>query len=213
MTPPNQPEDRDGPKNTRSKIEMDAGGAWFHRCVEGLTNESEVRGPEGGPYRCLCKEMTDALTAFPESECFCLRCQSMCFIPCWPTPEEARKLLAAGYGKQLMLNYYHHPKESKILWVLSPAKKGRQRKLNTEGEGRCVFQDSRGLCHLHHQGKPLEGRLASTHGGPDSEELREAIALLWDNQSAQQLAFDWTAKFANREARSQVLALESGRKQ
>ena len=40
------------------------------------------------------------------SECACGGCSQMCTRPCWPTPEEARRLIRAGLGDRLMLDYW-----------------------------------------------------------------------------------------------------------
>jgi hypothetical protein len=43
---------------------------------------------------------------FAENVCRCEVCKEMCKRPCRPTPAEAQALIAAGYGKRLMLDAY-----------------------------------------------------------------------------------------------------------
>ena len=132
------------------------------------------------------------LPMYEPSECSCQTCQSMCTRPCWPSPEEARKIIDAGLGHRLMLDKWERIFEDHI-YLLCPALK------NHEGstmlpwprsdEG-CTFWDSNKLCEIHHSGfKPVEGRLASCSG--HQNDLHFKTAQLWDNQEAQDLVEEW----------------------
>lgn len=52
------------------------------------------------------------LLEIPESECSCDSCKAMCERPCWPSPEDAERLIDAGYGDKLMLDFWGVTKET-----------------------------------------------------------------------------------------------------
>lgn len=113
--------------------------------------------------------------------------------PCHGTPEEIQRLIDAGYSNRLALyfcqNYSLKPKLEYVEYIApSPLIEQRQ----------CTFlKDKR--CELHASGmKPLEGRVV-WHGKtdirgvpvPKGYTLREYIASLWVNESAQRLVDSW----------------------
>src|SRR5581483_8964175 len=132
-----------------------------------------------------------------ETSCTCKECQGMCeHVPCWPTPQEAEKLMNAGFGDRLMLDWwngfgwrdndrYFGPTR---IWVLCPASEGHARNLAPERNPfdsryaeRCTFLTEDGLCQLHNlKLKPLEGRIAHHSHADDGINPREAIANEWD---------------------------------
>ena len=122
----------------------------------------------------------------------------MCRIPCWPSPQEAEKLIELGYGAQMMLNSRYHPRKGHEILVICPAKKGLESKTNWDtrdkrGKVRCTLQKA-GLCSIHNICKPIEAQLAICTG-PQPDNLRDQVALLWDNPSAQKLAKKWIKEF------------------
>ena len=132
----------------------------------------------------------------PIKECSCVHCKGMCIVPCWPTPEEAKKLIELGYGNRLMLNSRFYDVLGKEVFLLCPAKK-EQETLYAESESlgpSCTFQTSDGLCSLHNICKPLEGRLAICKGR-EPVDLRLRILELWDNEKAKNLVTSWIKKF------------------
>jgi len=145
------------------------------------------------------------ITTNKGSECSCGDCQSMCNRPCWPTPEEAKRLIEAGFGDKLMLDHWvGNPKDDDVDWedycgdtrILSPACQGSEkRRAPFWPEGRCTMQNEQGLCRLHtFEGlKPIEGRLAACHDGPDDtpSNLHQEVAKLWANPEAQKLCDEW----------------------
>jgi hypothetical protein len=76
---------------------------------------------------------------------------------CLPTPEEARKLIAAGFADRLARYEWNTPAPRAI----GPAPAGLEGKtLQTTNLGRCTFFKN-DRCELHTLGlKPLEGRIA-----------------------------------------------------
>lgn len=121
----------------------------------------------------------------PET-CTCDTCKDMCYRPCWPTPDEAQRLIDAGHLKDLALDTYYiggQPVE-----VLRPQNAN-------DSERRCIFQDRETLlCRVHGTDlKPIEGRLAHhelIETGKGAA-LRRAIAKLWKNKKGRELIEQW----------------------
>ncbi len=80
---------------------------------------------------------------------------------CLPTPDEAKKLIDAGYGDRLA-RYEWQGCGWAVPNAVGPAPKGKAGKtLSTTQAGECTFRLEDGRCELHDKGlKPLEGRLA-----------------------------------------------------
>jgi hypothetical protein len=119
----------------------------------------------------------------------------MCRRPCWPSPEEALKLIEAGYGDRLMLDWWVGDGEN--IYILAPAIKGLEGKdAPSWPDGMCTFQrDEDSLCELHNKNlKPIEGRLARCKGGRNGRALHYAVAQLWDNDEARELIGNWKAR-------------------
>jgi|WetSurSiteA1Bulk_404760.scaffolds.fasta_scaffold69865_1 hypothetical protein len=128
--------------------------------------------------------------------CDCEVCRSMCkTCPCWPTPEEARALIDAGYGKYLMYDWWVgglYNDEWKDIGILCPAEVGHERSMSSGWiKSRCTFfSDARG-CKLHELGlKPIEGRLALCEDRTP-EHLHRDVAQSWNNAEAQALVAKW----------------------
>lgn len=144
-----------------------------------------------------------------ESECSCTECAGFCARrPCWATPDDARRLIDAGYGDKLMIDYWEgdrYDDEDEDILLLCPAAKGFEGFKAPAMEGfafwvkmlplPCVFLNA-GLCELHQKGlKPSEGRYAHHDNVPTSERaVHHAIAQMWNNTEGQQLVEDWKAR-------------------
>lgn len=105
--------------------------------------------------------MTDQ--KFPESSCSCPKCVKMCEgRPCWGTPAEIQKIIDAGHGNRLMLDWWENASADEIR-IVAPAIVGYEgKKAPYWPMGRCAFLNEKSLCDLHDLGlKPLEGRAAS----------------------------------------------------
>lgn len=126
--------------------------------------------------------------------CSCETCREMCEVPCWPSPEEAKRLIELGYGPKMMVaERWTGLVKDKFISVICPAKPGLEGKDNNADIDGCVFQ-KKGLCQLHNVCKPIEGRLAICEGREPAD-LRDRVAMLWDNKKAQLLVGEWVKKF------------------
>ncbi len=142
--------------------------------------------------------------AFPP--CTCAQCKELCRRPCWPTPAEAKRLLAAGHGQELMLAWWEDARvRGGYIMVLCPAVQGHAGFYAPHpedweqygAERRCIMQTPEGLCRLHDVAlKPLEGRLASGCALYQGARVRRAIAALWATPEGQQVVDDWRQHFA-----------------
>lgn len=108
-----------------------------------------------------------------ESKCACRKCRDMCARPCFPSPEEARRIEAAFPGsleEDATIKRRRNAVDLEYLRVMRPK----------QTQSGCIFFKN-GKCELHYKGlKPIEGRIA-THEGNTSESSaqRTAIAMLW----------------------------------
>lgn len=129
------------------------------------------------------------LKSLKNIECSCQQCKDMCKLPCWPTPEEADRLIENGYADKMMLDYW--VRQGGDILLICPAEKGSEKGdasyLRNNG---CVMQDEKGLCKLHDNGlKPIEGRVTSSHSPMD--DLHEAVAFSWDNDFGKSIIEKW----------------------
>lgn len=101
--------------------------------------------------------------------CRCGPCCSGCSRrPGWPLPEEAERLMEAGYADRLMLDWWNDYPDQ--VYMLAPAVRGYEGArapdpspfavLLGEGFGTCTFLTGAGLCEVHDSGaKPIECRI------------------------------------------------------
>jgi hypothetical protein len=137
-----------------------------------------------------------------ENECQCENCKEACRTrPCWPTPAEVEKLIDAGHGPMLMVDWWgtsaFYDVDQDIL-VLCPAGQGREGAdaaelrtwLDLEPQP-CVMHTPEGLCKLHGPLKPTEGR----YGGPceptPGGNIHGGVADSWNNPEALRLVHRW----------------------
>ena len=97
----------------------------------------------------------------------------MCERPCFPSPEEAKRIEEAFPGsleEDATIQRRRNIAELDRLRVMRPKK-------TPSG---CIFWKN-GKCELHYKGlKPIEGRIATHEGNtPDSSAQRTAVAMLW----------------------------------
>ena len=124
-------------------------------------------------------------------ECDCNHCKQMCYgRSCWGTITQIKKIIDAGYGNKLMLDYYSF--NDRNIDILVPAMVGYE-----EGrapfwpEGKCSMLDKNDLCILHDKGlKPIEGKLASCKN-TDNFIDHENFAKHWDTIRGQYLIENW----------------------
>lgn len=123
-----------------------------------------------------------------EISCFCETCREMCRVPCWPTPDEARRLIRSGHAHDLEITT-----EMGGIEVLAPRDETTIADQVFGRPGGCVFWDETGKCRLHALGmKPLEGRLAhhsiSPRTGP---QVRTSLAWLWSQPRGRAVVRLW----------------------
>lgn len=127
-----------------------------------------------------------------DSECQCQICKDMCKRPCWPTPEEAEKLINAGHIKKLMLDYYFSDNDIELLCPALIGYEGKEAPFFPVGK--CIFQDISGLCELHDLNlKPTEGRksICSRKDIKIHQQLHKDIAMLWDSEIGKNIIKKW----------------------
>lgn len=135
-----------------------------------------------------------SLDEIPDSSCSCDICRNMCRrMPCWPIPKDVEKLIDAGYGDRLMLEWREDETISpNYIELIVPAEihhEGRQAPFFPLGH--CNFLKD-GLCELHDPGlKPTEGRKA-IHGKVKTDEhLHRMVIESWDNSEGRNTVAKW----------------------
>jgi hypothetical protein len=135
-----------------------------------------------------------------QTECSCKVCQLMCTRPCWGTPEDTQKIIDAGYGDRLGLEYYTNDDSPETL-MIQPAVKGYEGKrapfnpISMEG---CSFWKG-GLCELHDlKLKPIGGKTAyhkSEYLYPDNNSIVHALTSeivdTWKTEEGKALVDKW----------------------
>ena len=145
----------------------------------------------------------ELLATVKESECACKQCKRMCVRPCFPTPDDAERLIEAGYGNRLMLDWHCGIKEGdRRTFLLVPAlseHEAKQAPYIPYSEKGCTFWNY-GKCDLHNKKlKPLGGRLAHHDNLPQFADIPGgiggAIAELWKSDRGQQVVRGWCEAF------------------
>jgi hypothetical protein len=137
------------------------------------------------------------LSRVSQTSCDCEVCRSFCRRPCWPTPEEAVRLMESGFGRQLMVDYWIT--SAGYVGIISPAclgsAGGTAPFLANVG---CMFHRN-GLCDLHRLGlKPIEGRLAHhTEDQPEGDSLHGLVASLWNTRRGRSVVARWRREFSD----------------
>lgn len=127
--------------------------------------------------------------------CTCEECKAMCERrPCWPTPDDAQRLIDAGFADRLMLDWWFDHTQDKTVYVLTPAIAGREgRQAPAIPSGRCAFLDAQGLCQLHDLNlKPSEGKQALCKERTPAD-LHERIAQTWQGADGKAIIDAWEA--------------------
>ena len=127
--------------------------------------------------------------------CSCAECKAMCERrPCWPTPDDAQRLIDAGHAKRLMLDWWFDNAQNKTVYVLTPAIAGREAgQAPAIPSGRCTFLNEQGLCQLHDLGlKPTEGKQALCNERTPVD-LHVQIGQTWDGAEGKTVIDAWEA--------------------
>lgn len=147
------------------------------------------------------EEAKQRLEKYKPSVCDCKWCRDSCKNrPCWPTPEEALKIIDAGYTKYLMCDFWDDPEGD--TYIIGPAFKGCEGRIPSWSKftGCCALLSDDGLCKLHSKDlKPLEGRLVShTNSNKDVHKL---IASLWKSEIGKSVVERWRDETAKQHSR------------
>lgn len=122
----------------------------------------------------------------------CTKCVSMCETrPCWPTPEQAEKMLDAGLAGKMMDDYWVGTESD--IHIIAPAIVGHGgSSAPFWPQGRCELLTSDGLCSIHNSGyKPLEGAVADCKDSGASTGVREHIVSLWNSAEGRRIVGKW----------------------
>lgn len=137
------------------------------------------------------------MSEFKETSCSCPKCVKMCeHRPCWPTAEEASRLIDADYGPRMMNDYWvgggGEDNDSDIQ-IISPAKFGYEGKYAPFWPtGRCSLLTDEGKCPLHDLGlKPLEARVADCKSKTDDQDVRKFIVGTWNTEVGRAVVKKW----------------------
>lgn len=139
--------------------------------------------------------------AVDTEDCTCAKCVSDCHrTPGWPMPDEARKLIDAGYADRLMLDWWcDYPEDVYLLCPAAQGCAGDRAPTGPEGpmgmfsgwtKGRCVLlTDDR--CEVHDVAKPCECRVTdhAVDGATISAVREHEIVVAW--RGAQELVAEW----------------------
>lgn len=152
--------------------------------------------------------------------CQCEKCRGMCKrIPCKGTPTEMQRIIDAGLGYQLQLDWWAFSdfdlslgksRESKRVYILAPGIKANP----GANYPRDIFKLCEcqlfigGKCQVHGM-KPLLGRIARCGQGAvdnaDFDDFISAVSLivvrLWDRPEGKRVIRDWRKRFVDTRAR------------
>lgn len=138
--------------------------------------------------------MHSKLATMKDTECSCVKCQDMCKRPCWGTPQEIQKIIDAGFGDRLMLDYWGHTDNGAETFIIAPAENGREKKKATFiPRSGCTFFKN-GLCELHDlKLKPIEGRVADCKDDHSHMEptVHEMVYKTWETPEGVDLVAKW----------------------
>lgn len=146
-------------------------------------------------------EKINPLLTIKETECACSRCQAMCKRPCFGTPEDIEKLIEAGYGNRLCVDWHCGLDKYANITILAPALKGHEGKkaplFPMSDEGCTFFKE--GKCELHDKKlKPTQGRLAHhsykpTENEPSGGVIGANCSEAWKSDKGKALVEKWAA--------------------
>lgn len=143
--------------------------------------------------------------------CKCSVCVGACEKnPGWMSPPEAMRAIAAGYGGQLMVDWWepsaNYGNDERI-YLLCPASAGHQADMAPEmsffdfsfTKGRCTFLED-GLCAIHDSGfKPMQCRTMIHDEEQSGYASNMEMIRLWDNAEAQRLVVAYAEFYVGRE--------------
>jgi hypothetical protein len=146
------------------------------------------------------RDLFEIMSIIGGSSCTCERCKDMCRRRvCWPTPEQAERIINAGFADRMMLDYWEG---NQRIYIVAPASKGNEAAVSPWWPGGpCCLQGEDGLCQIHSLGlKPVEAMVAYCGDSGDKEkeaaydELHEAVAMDWDSAKGRKVVKLWKNK-------------------
>ena len=113
--------------------------------------------------------------------------------PCWGTPEEARKIIEAGFADKMMHDYWVGDNidggDIPVICGATPGKEGQMAGLFPDGK--CSLLDKNNRCILHDLNlKPIEGRKASCQRNLPKQ-FHEEVAMLWRGEIGYEVLELW----------------------
>jgi hypothetical protein len=119
----------------------------------------------------------------------------MCTRPCFGTVKDIQKLIDAGYGEKLTLDFHCGKNPDAIIFILTPALKGHEGKATPYipcSKLGCTFYRY-GKCDLHRSGlKPTGGKLAIHDNKFDRDNtLSNEISEMWNSEEGRTLVEKW----------------------
>lgn len=138
----------------------------------------------------IAEAIEDILTTPDYPSCTCDICRDMCKRSCWPTPEEAERLIDAGYAHKLMRDWWDRDDRLPYTEILCPASLGREGGVAPSWVmDPCVFWNG-GLCDLHVPGlKPVEGRVTGCKG--EWGKIHGQVAATWATAKGREVVKRW----------------------
>lgn len=142
------------------------------------------------PHRKESTHMKFKKTTCPDCDQGKSYCEAM---PCWPTPNEAEKIIAAGLGRRLMNDYWVGDDMFPETHLVGPAIRGIEGYIAPYFKaGPCTFLTKDKKCELHDKGlKPLEGRTACCQTDSTSDAVRRHIVKLWNEPKGKVVLTGW----------------------
>jgi len=168
--------------------------------------------------------MSETYERITDSEfvCACDACKNICQRnPGWPTPEEARLAIEAGYANRYMKDWFERwtdEGDADPIYIICPASEFHEGQLAPDfpdgidgifaaisgwTKGPCVLHDASGMCEIHDSGfKPLQCRQALGCSaeeqlfykeGKDSRAWNKEMADKWDTDEGRAVVRLWEA--------------------
>lgn len=110
--------------------------------------------------------------------------------PCWGTPDDVEKLIAADHAKSLMLDYWcgDGPNGDDVE-IVAPAIVGDEGDYaSSVPRGRCTFLTEEEKCGVYDQ-QPTEGAQACCK--VSKNDLHRQVAMSWNNEQGRELVARW----------------------
>ena len=131
-----------------------------------------------------------------KDSCACPKCVELCEKwPCNPSSDEIRKLLDAGHSKDMMIDYFQMKSDSKPVFLLTFAVKGRRKGYAPFYTGPCTFLKKK-KCVIHAE-RPLIARMSfgCLPANKNLEKLHARHLRSWRTRKAQAMVAEWAKEY------------------